>query len=622
MKGTFFSADFVVDNTDDLRLIEINTDTGIVSSQKDVFDWSGFITILEDNSITKVDVVYKWDIQRPIVESLSASLATSASFVTEFNEIVVPGESIFPTSPSDATDKFILRMAYDEAAILDSEYAKGTLSLLKLFANNGDTGSITNFYHSSSYYGYYNTLDTNVFNGEKLPDIITKPVIETHNPHKFYKVGHSDSASLDRYNDFIGEIATPDYILQQYHIPQSQKDSGIVKSIRSFQIVYGSNLDLCYCAEYEIGSVLELPTGSFNFDDTKVVNLVDSKHYYEFATNTIKNRNHGLLENETILDINGNEVEVKDLVLGDEYKSYFISGSPNTDDYDVLRQWSSPGSSLPSGSYETSSILVGKFEDTTFANDLTEIVFDDNSTLVIGGEARMLVYDEIKDVIRFERVVDLNTGYSLIKQDGTLSAIADINLIIYNEQQPVYTMNMEEVDNFILANGGLHSFYITHNLGISGGCFVAGTKITMADGSEKNIEEIVDGDEVLSFDGVNNEPKKVSSIRTPNNTDLVKYVFANQTELVCTFDHPIFVSAEGFSTELASYNPFLTNKLYQLDNVVKQIKVGDLVFVCETKSQTAIKDIIELDLGDTQTYIFEVEDNHNFYANGILVHNK
>ena len=36
MKGTFFSADFVRDQNDDLRLIEINTDTGIIESQKSV----------------------------------------------------------------------------------------------------------------------------------------------------------------------------------------------------------------------------------------------------------------------------------------------------------------------------------------------------------------------------------------------------------------------------------------------------------------------------------------------------------------------------------------------------------------------------------------------------------
>ena len=84
MKGTFFSADFVRDKNDNLRLIEINTDTGLTEQQAFIFDWSDFINTLSTNNITKVDVVYKYDIQYAIVNSLSASLAASASFVTEF----------------------------------------------------------------------------------------------------------------------------------------------------------------------------------------------------------------------------------------------------------------------------------------------------------------------------------------------------------------------------------------------------------------------------------------------------------------------------------------------------------------------------------------------------------
>ena len=47
MKGTFFSADFVTDQNDNLRLLEINTDTGYGSTNSlDIFDYSEFIAIL------------------------------------------------------------------------------------------------------------------------------------------------------------------------------------------------------------------------------------------------------------------------------------------------------------------------------------------------------------------------------------------------------------------------------------------------------------------------------------------------------------------------------------------------------------------------------------------------
>ena len=619
MKGTFFSADFVTDKDNNYRLIEINTDTGIVESQAYIFDWTDFIEVLSGSNITDIDVVYKYDIQHPIVNHLSASLAENAPFITSFNEIVVPAESIFPPSPTDAENKFILRMAYDESAILDSEYAKGTLSLLKLFVDAGDSGSITNFYHSSSYYGSYNTLDTELFNGEKLPDLVSKTVIEQHKPHKFWKIGHSDSGSLARYEDFIQTVVTPDDILQQYHISPDQVTNGVVSSVRSFCIVYGPELDLCYTAEYEIGSVLELPTGSVTFDDTIVNNLMESKHYYEFATNTIKNTSHGILDTEAILDINSQEVMLKDLVVGDSYLSYYVNGAPNTDDYEVLRQWEYTGNTLPSGSFLTSSVLIGSYEDTTYANDATEIVFADNNSVVIGGEARMLVHNTLTNVSSYKRVCDLNTDYAVFGQNETTNGIAEINLVIYEEPQSLYTMNMEDVDNFILASGNFVSFFVVHNL-VGGSCFVAGTKVTMADGTEKNIEEIVEGDEVLSFneETLTTEAKKVIGLKQPIHNDLVKYHFANQTYVVSTHDHPFYVN----DLELASFRPDLTNERYSIGKEVGKIKVGDLVNLPTNGSKTAIKEIELLPEEDVQTYIITVEDNHNFYANNILVHNK
>jgi len=95
MKGTFFSADFVRDQNDDLRLIEINTDTGIIESQKSVFDWSEFFNILNNNAITELTVVYKHSIQYPIIESLRESLEKSALSIT-LNPILTPEDSIFP----------------------------------------------------------------------------------------------------------------------------------------------------------------------------------------------------------------------------------------------------------------------------------------------------------------------------------------------------------------------------------------------------------------------------------------------------------------------------------------------------------------------------------------------
>lgn len=618
MKGTFFSADFVTDSDGNPRLIEINTDTGAVSSQMDVFDWSAFIDVLNTNSITQVDVVYKIDAQQPIVDHLEATLAQSASFVTTFNKIVVPESSIFPTLPNENGSNFVLRMAYDETAILDSEYAKGTVNLLKLFTDEGDSGSVVNFYHSSSLYGEYNTLDTNIFNGNNLPDVVTKTSIELHQAHKFRKIGHSHLSNEQRYADFINAVGSGDIVIEQYHIDQTQKDNNQVTSLRSFEIVYGAELDICNVAQYEINAVFELPT-SITFDDTQIDNIIESKHYYEFASNHIKNINEGLLDDELVVDVNGNSVAIGDLVIGNEYQAYHIEGLPNTDDYDVLDQYYISGSSLPSGSYLTSSLCVSVAAIQTYANDMTEINFANGSKIVVGGQTRLLVYSPTTDKTQFIRASDLDTTYSIFNNQGEdeLNDITSINILIFDEQQMVYTPSMEPVDNFILQSGDLISFFITHNLG---SCFVAGTKVLMGDGSEKNIEDIVEGDFVLSFNEttLQNESKEVIGLRQPMHSTMVKYHFGNGGDVSCTYDHPIYVG--GY--EIASITPAVTNDRYNIPGkTTRQIVVGDTIHLSNGTTST-IDSIEDLPMMDYQTYLITVADNHNFYANNILVHNK
>jgi hypothetical protein len=617
MKGTFFSADFVVDKNDNPRLVEINTDTGAVSSQMDAFDWTDFINILQTNDLNQVDVVYKVDAQQPIVTHLSQSLAEHASFITTFNAIVVPESSIFPTSPSETGNNFILRMAYDETAILDSEYAKGTLGLLKLFADAGDSGSVVGFYHSSSVYGEYDTIDKSFVNGDTYPDVVSKTTIELHQPHKFFKLGHSTDTAETRYNDFIAISGSSDYVLEEYHINQSQKDNGVVTSLRSFQIVYGSNLDLCVVAEYEIEAVLDLPT-SINYDDAEIANLIDKKHYYEFASNHIKNINEGLLGDELVVDVDGNAVAIEDLVIGNNYQSYHIEGLPQTDDYDILDAYSIDGNTLPSGSFLTSSFCVSVSTQPTYANDMTKITFENGSDIVVGGQTRLLTYHSTTDKIQFIRASELDTNYAIFNNSGSLGLnnITAIDIVIFDEEQSVYSPSMDPVDNFILESGNFVSFFITHNLG---SCFLADTMVTMADGTTKAIQFVEVGDMVLSF----TEPSaklvenKVIEIKNPQHDDIVKYTLENGTIIYSTEDHPFYINGNN----LCSYAPDLTNARYDIGRNVDKIEIGNYMM---DKDGNTIKivGIEQTPANSVQTYIITVENNHNFFANNILVHNK
>lgn len=151
MKGTFFSADFI--RTDSgIKFIELNTDTAAVFNMIDDggMDYSGFISLLQSESIDTLEVIYKPIIQKEIVNHLSESIRDNASFITTWTEHEEDLNSIYPTSVTDASNKFILRLAYDENAIVDSVYAKHDVNSLALFNEYTASGDCVPFYVSSS----------------------------------------------------------------------------------------------------------------------------------------------------------------------------------------------------------------------------------------------------------------------------------------------------------------------------------------------------------------------------------------------------------------------------------------------------------------------------------------
>jgi intein/homing endonuclease len=110
---------------------------------------------------------------------------------------------------------------------------------------------------------------------------------------------------------------------------------------------------------------------------------------------------------------------------------------------------------------------------------------------------------------------------------------------------------------------------------------------------------------------------EVTEVNSPMHDDLVKYTLSDGTQIISTFDHPYYIQG----LKLASYKPKWTNERYDELKEVLQINVGDK-FIKPNRENLEIVSIEELERINTQTHIITVAQNHNFYANGVLVHNK
>ena len=163
----------------------------------------------------------------------------------------------------------------------------------------------------------------------------------------------------------------------------------------------------------------------------------------------------------------------------------------------------------------------------------------------------------------------------------------------------------------------IFNFSITCPPPIEQCCFVEGTKVTMFDFTEKNIEDIIIGDIVITYNETTGEqePGEVKNIASPIKNNIVEYILSNGTIVKSTTCHPYWVIDKGWSSK----DPELTKRLYQF--YASQIELNDILLNLKNE-EVIINNINILPENNVNTYNIQIIGNHTYYANGILVHNK
>jgi intein/homing endonuclease len=590
MKGTLFSADFVKDSNGNVRLLELNTDTAFTSGSLSHVDFTDFLNILSTNEINEVHVIGK-QMHENFINHLSQSLHESG-IINIFSKTIEESTIIYPTSIEDSPTKFILRCAYDESALFDSTYCKQKEEIFSLFYDNNDTASIAEFYVSSSNFNVDILRKEN--NSQFIPDVCVKDITNVHSEIGFYKI-HGSGSLEQNFINFIEEIGDNKLITNYYF----NDNDTIQTSIRSFNIIYGTNLDVINLTNVIVPAVFEKPE-FVEYNENSNFTLFDIKHYYEFATNNplSKELGGGIFEDETITDIDGNPICVANASIGDSYKSVFISGSPDTDNSIEFTAWSIEGSELPSGSFVTSSILVNSIKQDLKRKLISHIITEDSASFRMVLNSHLLIYDSSSNEIRYKSVyrIDPETDF-LLKNDGNLSKIFSNEIEVLENTHSTYRLDFESVDTYLLHDSGVNIKVVAHNA-----CFPKGTKITLANKEIKNIEDINEGDNLISYDTHNKmfTTGRVSKLNVSNQTDLVYIKTDSNHELKLTYGHTIYAN----------------NKWIQ----AKELKVGDSLINSDGKNcKITFIEIIE---GEFEVYhILNVGNDHSYFANEILVHN-
>lgn len=154
--------------------------------------------------------------------------------------------------------------------------------------------------------------------------------------------------------------------------------------------------------------------------------------------------------------------------------------------------------------------------------------------------------------------------------------------------------------------------------GGDGGCFLPGTMISMADGTFKKIEDIEIGDLVLSYNFDKAEIVKdlVLEVFDYISDDFIEVILSNGTSIKSTTDHPYWAVGKGW----VSFDPILTYENYSISTL--NIEKGDTLL--RNNMELITVESVEFNRadGELDTYNFHASENRNYFANGVLVHNK
>lgn len=148
----------------------------------------------------------------------------------------------------------------------------------------------------------------------------------------------------------------------------------------------------------------------------------------------------------------------------------------------------------------------------------------------------------------------------------------------------------------------------------SSGCFIAGTKISMADGTYKNIEDVQKNNLILSYDENKSNYVIGKVLRTKKNnisTKIVKILLSNNIEINMTLSHPILTTAgwKALDCNAAFIEHGIVCELLSKND---QIITQNGIF--------SIKNMVEYNY-NLPVYNLTIDKYHTYIANTCIVHN-
>lgn len=649
MKALIVGSDLILDENGEPKLVEMNTSSGVFDSMISELNLTSLVDLVLNNSINEVHFIFNDDImvfdhniqffdndgnpksvllQDVLEELFISSGVTFIKHPVSRNSITVP-------FIEDSNTKLILRQSYDGSALIDETYCADKMGLQDLIKN--ETYAIPTYLDATNV-----TIDTLLTLKENSPNVVRKfryPVYDGKVFPELHKVNTNEELAL------MKTSLTEEYYLQEFINSTHNLSDGRYSIIRSFDILYGPNLDVLHLGSYTSSA----PIDHDIWENTLVpgTTILDMKSRIKWISKTTTD----LLDidfhadNESkLLKSDGLMVGVDDIQIGDLMKSIDFSNFPTTE-RNYLPNLTSTFQEISDTLIINSANVIQKSSKTVDSLFITVQLENGNSWL---DYPTSYTYVEEKDLTttRFKKVNEFIIGDKVLTIDhnsGTLSKVAITGLTVsFEESKNIYQINVEEQDIFLpMLDETNNISLIQHNVGCcdwcdgypayncgtyccagdcpncGGGCFIGETEIQTINGLIR-IDEIKVGDVVISYDFKTNQNINaiVGGLFEKDYSD--NLIIINGYNTNATIGHAFAVKDLDGNLKWAAYDS-LVDKEYHID--LEVISLTEKEHQIYLNNEWVLIDKIELTPFTGKVYNISVNDVYNYFAQNILVHN-
>ena len=325
MRAVLIGNDYLKDNNGNFRHLESNTSVlPSFARAEDYFNKPVFDQFLSDNNISDIvvidtigpnfveDTLDKQHNGTTPFQKVSYMLANTYG---DTHNVSIINQNASGSLPfiADSNNKLILRIAYDQNALVDDTYCRDNFSFLKLLSDN-NPNSLPNTFFNGGVGNSIDTIGTTITDNGNHPNFIIKeryPTVNYANYPKVFRINSEEELNT------LKNGLNSNELLQEYICNTNDLIDGKLKTYRHLTILYGGELSVLNAFDVFYHSNRLPISNEVDYDDvTNELSIWERPKYLQKTGSLITNIYTGS-ENDSVLKGDGSFVTLSNLGLDD-----------------------------------------------------------------------------------------------------------------------------------------------------------------------------------------------------------------------------------------------------------------------------------------------------------------